>query len=410
MRKVTIAVMAIMAAAASGRDISSDADLISFMNEVNHGVTYSGQTVSLTQDIDMSKLSKLFTPIGVNYTNSFKGTFDGQGHVISHLQYRSNADANVGLFGYIDEGAHFRNVVLDSTCSFESFYANPSGFPCIGSFAGYAFGVSKEMTIEGVVNMANVLYTEGKGTCARLAVGGIVGYMYPIVPITVRNSVNYGTVYAVGASVSLGGIIGEAYSITGIVNMSNCANYGAVKYGWNQGMRLNFGGIVGASWGNTKINNVVGTGAFDINCDKAVVGAVVGAITSNRDRAIIRSAFWAAGGKYDVAVGQLSVAPPAIVDTASFNEELALTTKVLGTGDLVVALNKASEVKWSKVKYVLSGKTKNVAAFSKNLGPIYEGEGLVCSLYRNAAHTEPYDPSKVTSLDGMIVYQFCEKP
>ena len=79
-------------------------------------MSYSGTTVFLDADIDFSGgLSEQFQPIGKDQGNSFQGTFDGQGHVISELDIKSSSRF-VGLFGYSDRAA-VRNVVLGSSCS-----------------------------------------------------------------------------------------------------------------------------------------------------------------------------------------------------------------------------------------------------------------------------------------------------
>ncbi len=76
--------------------ISSAEDLAAFRDAVNAGADYSGQTVRLTADIDISGSD--WDPIGT-YTYPFNGSFDGQGHTISGLtQVRSDAIGAVGLF------------------------------------------------------------------------------------------------------------------------------------------------------------------------------------------------------------------------------------------------------------------------------------------------------------------------
>ena len=67
--------------------ISSASDFISFVSTVNKGTNYAGTTIIL--DSDLSLAGKTFEPIG-NTTYSFRGTFDGQGHVISGLVISSS--------------------------------------------------------------------------------------------------------------------------------------------------------------------------------------------------------------------------------------------------------------------------------------------------------------------------------
>ena len=76
---------------------------------------YSGTTVFLDADLNFS--GRTLAPVG-----SFQGAFDGQGHIISNLAMNSSSEF-VGLFGY-SIGATIRNVVLDSSCSINSYNAD----------------------------------------------------------------------------------------------------------------------------------------------------------------------------------------------------------------------------------------------------------------------------------------------
>lgn len=93
-------------------EINSYNDLKTFRDNVNSGTTYEGQTVNLNVDIDMTD-KEAWTPIGVNNTNYFKGTFNGNNHSITGIKYnqykitttlRDDMNSTVyvsGLFGYI---------------------------------------------------------------------------------------------------------------------------------------------------------------------------------------------------------------------------------------------------------------------------------------------------------------------
>lgn len=129
-------------------EISTAAELASFRDRVNAGMTYEGLTVKLTANIDLSNQGN-WNPIGnryalkdgtsvdtteeVNkaYRKAFKGTFDGQGHTISGLFIDSNAenykapkaaskDGNkntssyAALFGYVDN-ATVKNFTINGT-------------------------------------------------------------------------------------------------------------------------------------------------------------------------------------------------------------------------------------------------------------------------------------------------------
>lgn len=62
--------------------INSAAELAGLAQQVNNGNTYSNYTITLGVDINLQY--NLWTPIG-NYSNQFKGIFDGGGYTISGL-------------------------------------------------------------------------------------------------------------------------------------------------------------------------------------------------------------------------------------------------------------------------------------------------------------------------------------
>ena len=90
-------------------------EFVAFSNNVNKGTSYSGYTVFLDSDIDLT--GKAINPIG-SQKKYFIGSFDGQGHVISNLQMlvSSSTYCLSGLFGYTT-GATVKNVVMDESCS-----------------------------------------------------------------------------------------------------------------------------------------------------------------------------------------------------------------------------------------------------------------------------------------------------
>ena len=119
--------------------ISSAAELAGLAEAVNNGTTFKGITIKLACDIDLNNLP--WTPIGFGceeQVTSFRGIFDGQGHVIYNLNVTTfvgggqgdveNATAGVGLFGNLYlatvKGVHIQN-------------ANVYGNHFIGALAGF---------------------------------------------------------------------------------------------------------------------------------------------------------------------------------------------------------------------------------------------------------------------------------
>lgn len=80
--------------------ISDAADLAGLAALVNSGKNFSGKTVNLDADIDLSGYN--WTPIGTSSTNSFKGTFNGNNHVISNLSAINDLSYGNGFFGNIE--------------------------------------------------------------------------------------------------------------------------------------------------------------------------------------------------------------------------------------------------------------------------------------------------------------------
>ena len=123
--------------------IKNASELIELSKNVNYGTSYSGKTVFLCADIDFSGgLSEQFEPIGTS--NSFQGTFDGQGYTISNLAINSSFEY-VGLFGFSND-ATIKNVVLDDSCS------------VVNSFIGNA-----NIRVAGIVGVCYAYYMNNGG-------------------------------------------------------------------------------------------------------------------------------------------------------------------------------------------------------------------------------------------------------
>lgn len=135
--------------------VADAADLTAFRDAVNAGKNFSGETVILDSDIDMS--GETWTAgIGVG-SAKFSGTFDGNGKTISNLTVNA-AENYAGLFGSVFT-ATIKNVTLDNATvsnTGENYTAALVG-------GGYA-------NIEGcTVKNSSVSGTD--------QIGGIIGYL-----------------------------------------------------------------------------------------------------------------------------------------------------------------------------------------------------------------------------------------
>ena len=187
--------------------IGSLDDLIAFRDAVNGGINYSGKTVELTADIDMSSIEN-WVPIGNGVkAASFSGIFNGKNHTISNL--KSHNETVAGLFGtfygYIND-LTLKNVDIEST-----HYAGGIG-AYLGSENGKVINNCKVSggTITSKPEIVKGSYDNGD------KVGGILGYLAGSDKVTncsVENVIIQG--YR-----DLGGIVGMANSTT---TVSGCS-------------------------------------------------------------------------------------------------------------------------------------------------------------------------------------------
>ena len=81
--------------------------LLNVAELVNGGKT----DINITLDKNIDLTGKDWTPIGTDYDNSYKGTFDGGGHTITGLTFTTN-DEYAGLFGWLNRAGTVKNVVM----------------------------------------------------------------------------------------------------------------------------------------------------------------------------------------------------------------------------------------------------------------------------------------------------------
>ena len=113
--------------------------------------------INITLDTDIDLTGKDWTPIGTDYDNSYKGTFDGGGHTITGLTFTTN-DKYAGLFGWLNKAGTVKNVVMEGV----QITSNQIYGGSIGGVAGYSWGTIENCSVSGSVS----------GT---VYVGGVVG-------------------------------------------------------------------------------------------------------------------------------------------------------------------------------------------------------------------------------------------
>ena len=132
--------------------VTSADGLMNIAELVNGGKT----DINITLDKNIDLTGKDWTPIGTDYDNLYKGTFDGGGHTITGLTVTTN-DRFVGLFGRLGEAGTVKNVVMEGIqITSNHMFGNTGGV------AGYSDGTIENCSVSGSVS----------GT---LYVGGVVG-------------------------------------------------------------------------------------------------------------------------------------------------------------------------------------------------------------------------------------------
>ena len=155
--------------------INSTYGLQYFSDKVTkYNVRFVGETVLLENDLDMSGID--FTPISntiASYpSNSFAGTFDGQGHTIANLKASSNEVnyAAAGLFGTLT--GTVKNVNLTNVDITSSHYAGG----VVGYISSNTGATVQNCTVKGgsitaIPELIGEKYDNGD------KVGGVVGYI-----------------------------------------------------------------------------------------------------------------------------------------------------------------------------------------------------------------------------------------
>lgn len=211
-----------------------------FRDLVNSGNNFSGRTVKLTADIDMS--SENWMPIGLTSSVCFAGAFDGNGHVISNLTAIQDRNYGSGFFGNL-VSATVKNLTLDG--AYVTRYENErySG-NAYGILSGYAYG---KCAIENVHVVNSKIVGFGK-------VAGIIGMTGgDYVPSTmsncsVKNTEIYGT-YNVGGLLGLqnGGdtVTYTGCVVDGVTFYTNTSSYYVANGGvyWDYSTEWAYAGI-----------------------------------------------------------------------------------------------------------------------------------------------------------------------
>ena len=195
--------------------------------------------INITLDTDIDLTGKDWMPIGTDYDNSYKGTFDGGGHTITGLTFTTN-DEYAGLFGWLNRAGTVKNVVMEGV----QITSNQIYGGSIGGVVGYGWGTIENCSVSGSVS----------GT---VYVGGVVG-------VQIGGSITGCSSSAtVKGTVDVGGVVGQTNSNA---TMTACYATGNVTLEIAPKKNIAGGGLVGMNAGSSLLacyatGNVTSTGS-----------------------------------------------------------------------------------------------------------------------------------------------------
>ena len=195
--------------------------------------------INITLDTDIDLTGKDWTPIGTDYDNSYKGTFDGGGHTITGLTFTTN-DEYAGLFGWLNRAGTVKNVVMEGVqITSHQIYGGS-----IGGVVGSGWGTIENCSVSGSVS----------GT---VYVGGVVG-------VQIGGSITGCSSSAtVKGMVDVGGVAGQTNSSA---TLTACYATGNVIIEMDTKKNIAGGSLVGMNAGSSLLacyatGNVTSTGS-----------------------------------------------------------------------------------------------------------------------------------------------------
>ena len=285
--------------------------LMNIAELVNGGKT--DINITLTADIDLT--GKNWTPIGTDYDNSYKGTFDGGGHTITGLTFTTN-DEYVGLFGWLNRAGTVKNVVMEGVqITSHQIYGGS-----IGGVVGYSWGTIENCSVSGSVS----------GT---VYVGGVVGAQ---IGGSITGCSSSATVKG---TVDVGGVAGQTNSSA---TLTACYATGNVTIEINPAKNIAGGSLVGMNAGSSLLacyatGNVTSTGSSTGNVH---IGGFLG-----DNYTTVTACYWKNNHEQGIGYNKEGIAPEA--------------TKVDGSvvtwQKAVDAMNTALQNAGSKWRYELNG-------------------------------------------------------
>ena len=290
--------------------VTSADGLMHVADLVNGGKT----DINITLDKNIDLTGKGWTPIGTDYDNSYKGTFDGGGHTITGLTFTTN-DEYAGLFGWLNRAGTVKNVVMEGV----QITSNQIYGGSIGGVVGSGWGTIENCSVSGSVS----------GT---VYVGGVVG-------VQIGGSITGCSSSAtVKGTVDVGGVAGQTNSSA---TLTACYATGNVIIEMALKKNIAGGGLVGMNAGSSLLacyatGNVTSTGSS--------TGYVhIGGFLGNNYANVMTACYWK--NNHEQGIG--------------YNKKSTEATKVDGTDvtwqKAVDAMNTALQNAGSEWRYELNG-------------------------------------------------------
>ena len=283
--------------------------LMNIAELVNGGKT----DINITLDKNIDLTGKAWTPIGTDYDNSYKGTFDGGGHTITGLTFTTN-DEFAGLFGWLNRAGTVKNVVMEGV----QITSNQIYGGSIGGVVGYSWGTIENCSVSGSVS----------GT---VYVGGVVGAQ---IGGSITGCSSSATVKG---TVDVGGVAGQTNSSA---TLTACYATGNVTIEINPAKNIAGGSLVGMNAGSSLLacyatGNVTSTGS---STGKVHIGGFLG-----NNYTTVTACYWK--NNHEQGIG--------------YNRESTGATKVDGSvvtwQKAVDAMNTALQNAGSEWRYELKG-------------------------------------------------------
>ena len=292
--------------------VTSADGLMNIAELVNGGKT----DINITLDTDIDLTGKDWTPIGTDYDNSYKGTFDGGGHTITGLTFTTN-DEYAGLFGYLNRAGTVKNVVMEGV----QITSNQIYGGSIGGVVGSSWGTIENCSVSGSIS----------GT---VYVGGVVG-------VQIGGSITGCSSSAtVKGMVDVGGVAGQTNSSA---TLTACYATGNVTLEIAPKKNIAGGGLVGMNAGSRGLLACYATG--NVTSTGSSTGQVhIGGFLGN-NYTTVTAGYWK--NNHEQGIG--------------YKKEGTVTevTKVDGTGvtwkNAVDVMNRALQNAGSEWRYELKG-------------------------------------------------------